>query len=115
MSLCLRNELAILAKHGVMSDELAARLPADARGAWYQLTSMVSHRGDGIPTQFSYPAEVREGAKALAMAALQTADVNDPHEIAWIQFSDCGQHIRRWSRTPFEGARRCRIALTEQQ
>lgn len=22
----------------------------------------------------------------------------------WLQFSDCGQHIRKWSREPFEGA-----------
>jgi hypothetical protein len=32
-----------------------------------------------------------------------------PAERIYLQFSDCGQHIRKWSRKPFEGARRCLI------
>jgi hypothetical protein len=63
-----------LRKHGVMPDELAALLPDDARDAFYHLTSMYSHRGDGIPTQFTYPKEARDAAVALAVAALQQPD-----------------------------------------
>lgn len=59
-----------LRKHGVMPNELAALLPADALNGFYHLTSMYSHRGDGIPTQFTYPQEIRDAAIALAVAAL---------------------------------------------
>jgi hypothetical protein len=67
----VREALAVLDKHGVLSDELADRLPEDARNAWHHLTSMYSHRGDGIPTQYTYPPEVRDAAKALVRAALE--------------------------------------------
>lgn len=64
-------DLDILRKHNVLSDRLAALLPEDAREAWYHLTSMYSHRGDGILTQYTYPSEVAEAAKALVLAALK--------------------------------------------
>jgi len=45
--------------------------------------------------------------------AFQATDA--PHEVFWIQFSDCGQHIRQWSRLPFEGARKCRVEIAAEQ
>lgn len=30
-------------------------------------------------------------------------DIDEPAEI-FVQFSDCGKHIRRWGREPFPGA-----------
>lgn len=38
----------------------------------------------------------------------------EPHEVFWMQMADDGESIRRWSRTPFEGARQCRVALSSQ-
>jgi DNA primase large subunit len=90
----LREKVAILRKHGALADDLAGLLPEDAREAFYTLTSMYSHRGDGIPTQFIYPTEVRAAASVLAarIAELQArierlkgalefiADTPDPGE-----------------------------------
>ena len=57
---------------------------------------------------FAYvPSDMWEAVERLARA-------NEPHELAYVQFSDCGQHIRKWSRSPFEGARKCRIALPQE-
>jgi len=65
-------DLSILETHGALSLRLAASLPEPARQAWHHLTSMYSHRGDGIPTQYLYPQEVRDAAKELVKAALRT-------------------------------------------
>jgi hypothetical protein len=37
----------------------------------------------------------------------------EPHEVFYVQFADGthGESIRRWSRTPFEGARLCRVEI----
>ncbi|MGX7895512.1 hypothetical protein [Tsuneonella sp. HG222] len=70
----LVDGLAMLERHGILPDALAARLPEDAQQAWYLLTSMYSHRGDGIPTQYTYPQVIRDAAKALVGAALRSTD-----------------------------------------
>lgn len=41
------------------------------------------------------------------------AAANEPHEVFYVQFAEGvhGEHIRKWSRSPFEGARMARVTL----
>lgn len=56
-------------------------------------------------------------AEALSLvedALLQVEDadkVSDPHEVFYMQLADDGEAIRKWSRAPFVGGRKCRVAL----
>lgn len=76
----VERDIEFLRKQGALSDALAARLPKAAREAWYHLTSMYSHRGDGIPTQYTYPEEARNAAVALVLTAL-TANGSQPDRV----------------------------------
>jgi len=35
----------------------------------------------------------------------------EPHEVFYMQLAKDGSSIRRWSRSPFDGARKCRVEV----
>lgn len=52
-------------------------------------------------------------ARKLAEAIADDAEASETHELFWVQLADDGSAIRKWSRSPFSGARKCRASLEQ--
>lgn len=88
------------------------RMILDANGNYVCSVQIVQMGGGAI-------ASAMEGARhrnadfilEAANAYHNLAEQSEPHEVFWMQPADDGQSIRKWSRTPFEGGRKCRVEI----
>ena len=65
-------------------------------------------RTDAEAMQYKILAAAEKSVKLLTDNILAR---DEPHEIFYMQLSDNGENIRKWSRSPFDGGRKCRVEI----